>query len=285
MNPTDAAPFTVSVMTPAEMAIAIDWARREGWNPGLQDAAAFRCADPQGFLLGRLGDRPVATISAVKYGDDFGFIGLYIADGPFRGRGFGYGIWQEAMARLAGRNVGLDGVVAQQDNYRKSGFQLAYRNIRHAGRSKASPSQTRAVPVASIDFDELVRYDRRHFPAERTPFLANWVHPDHARVLAIVEGSSILGYGVIRPCHQGYKIAPLNASTPEVAEELIRALTADLPDQTEFFVDVPEPNAHAMRLAAALGMTPVFETARMYTQRTPDLPLDEVYGITSLELG
>ena len=72
MNTSQAAPFSISVMTPAEMAIAIDWARREGWNPGLQDAAAFRCADPSGFLLGRLGDQPVATISAVKYGDDFG---------------------------------------------------------------------------------------------------------------------------------------------------------------------------------------------------------------------
>jgi hypothetical protein len=34
---------------------------------------------------------------------------------------------------LAGCTIGLDGVVAQQGNYLKSGFQLAYRNIRYQG--------------------------------------------------------------------------------------------------------------------------------------------------------
>ena len=43
---------------------------------------------------------------------------------------FASAIWNAAMDSLAGRNVGLDGVVAQQDNYRKSGFRLAYRNVR-----------------------------------------------------------------------------------------------------------------------------------------------------------
>jgi hypothetical protein len=32
-------------------------------------------------------------------------------------------------------------------------------------------------------------------------------------------------------------------------------------------------------------MTPVFETARIYSRSAPDLPLSEIYGITSFELG
>ena len=37
------------------------------------------------------------------------------------------------MAQLTGCVVGLDGVVAQQDNYRRSGFDLAWHNTRFQG--------------------------------------------------------------------------------------------------------------------------------------------------------
>jgi hypothetical protein len=32
-------------------------------------------------------------------------------------------------------------------------------------------------------------------------------------------------------------------------------------------------------------MTPVFETARMYTRQSPELPLNRLFGVTSFELG
>jgi ribosomal protein S18 acetylase RimI-like enzyme len=99
------------------MDIAIDWAAAEGWNPGLYDADCFRAADPDGFLVGLLGDEPVATISVVKYGDSFGFLGFYIVKPAYRGQGYGRQIWDAGLAYLKGRTVGLDGVLAQQGNY------------------------------------------------------------------------------------------------------------------------------------------------------------------------
>ena len=51
------------------------------------------------------------------------------------------------------------------------------------------------------------------------------------------------------------------------------------------FLDVPEPNAAAIAMAREAGMTPAFETARMYAGKAPDLPLAQIYGITSFELG
>ena len=43
------------------------------------------------------------------------------------------------MTHLSGRTVGLDGVVAQQDNYRRSGFALAWRNARYEGLGTGTP--------------------------------------------------------------------------------------------------------------------------------------------------
>lgn len=164
--------YKISVMSRDELQIAIDWANTEGWNPGLGDAAAFYAADPQGFLIGRLNNLPITTISAVKYGASFGFIGLYITEKNYRQKGYGIQIWNHALACLKGRNIGLDGVVAQQENYKKSGFKLAHRNIRFTGRSKASdPSLANVVDLSSLALNDLYNYDRHFFPEQRNSFL------------------------------------------------------------------------------------------------------------------
>src|SRR5437868_6705655 len=100
------------------------WAADEGWNPGNTDIHAFFATDPGGFLVGRLDGEPVTCISVVEYGQAFEFLGFYIARPAVRGKGYGIVTWDAGVKRLAGRNVGLDGVVAQQANYKKSGFRL-----------------------------------------------------------------------------------------------------------------------------------------------------------------
>ena len=119
--------FHVSSAGAEDISRLSDWAEDEGWNPGRSDGQAFFPADPAGFLFGRLDGEPVASVSAVRYGADFGFVGLYIARPPFRGQGYGFRVWRAGLDHLAGRNVGLDGVVAQQENYRRSGFSTAWR--------------------------------------------------------------------------------------------------------------------------------------------------------------
>ena len=51
------------------------------------------------------------------------------------------------------------------------------------------------------------------------------------------------------------------------------------------YLDTPEPNAKAVALARRHGMVAVFETARIYTKAIPDLPLAEIFGVTSFEVG
>lgn len=273
-------------MTPTELEIVAGWAREEGWNPGLHDAATFYTADHSGFLIGKIDDRPISSISAVKYGSNFGFIGLYIVKPEFRGQGHGIRIWNEAMASLEGRNVGLDGVVAQQENYKKSGFKTAYRNIRFAGKSTASPRiPGNMVEASEIDFSLLEAYERPFFPENRSVFLQNWIQTPKTRTLVIVEQSQIRGYSCIRPTHTGYKIGPLHAESPALASELFLALSSLVPVGSDILIDVPEPNTEALNLARRAGMQPSFEAARMYTGAFPPMPLDKIFGVTSLELG
>lgn len=279
-------PFTIRALGPGEVELALEWAAAEGWNPGLHDAACFYAADHDGFLVGMLGDIPIATISVVRYGATFGFLGLYIVKDGFRGRGYGMQIWQAGLARLAGRNVGLDGVVAQQDNYRKSGFKFAYRNIRYRGTAEAgAPIDARIVPLSSVPAAETIAYDRAFFPDQRSAFLRCWIAQPESTALGILRGNALAGYGVVRRCRDGYKVGPLFADEPGHAESLFNALQAYVPRNAAIYVDVPEANPAAVALAERHGMVVAFETARMYTGRAPDLPLRRLYGVTTFELG
>src|SRR5689334_5084179 len=163
-------------LRPEEISLAVDWAAAEGWNPGLSDAACFAIPDAQGFFVGEIDGEPVATVSCVNYDDRFSFLGFYIVRQDLRGAGHGLRIWNAAIAHAGARVIGLDGVVAQQDNYRKSGFQLAYANIRYGGTIAAPPSQSRgiaaldSIPLAVVEAD-----DATVFPAPRSAFLRAWI--------------------------------------------------------------------------------------------------------------
>jgi ribosomal protein S18 acetylase RimI-like enzyme len=270
-----------------EVALALDWAAAEGWNPGLADAACFLAADPEGFLLAEAGGEPVGCVSAVRYGDGFGFLGFYIVRPERRGRGHGLALWRAAMARLPPRVVGLDGVVAQQANYRRSGFTLLHRNMRYGATAPRAPGLRDAPAIraaAEVPFDVVAAFDRRFFGAPRDAFLRAWLAaPGHvARVATGPHGP--VGLAVLRPCREGAKIGPLFAEDGVTARALFADLLAAAPPGP-VFLDLPEPNLDAIALATQAGMTPAFETARMYAGPAPDLPIGRIYGITSFELG
>ena len=268
-----------------DVATMIEWAAREGWNPGLADAACFRAADPTGFLIGFEDAEPVACISVVRYGSGYGFLGFYICAPQHRGRGFGWALWQAGFAHLAGRTIGLDGVVAQQTNYRKSGFVLAHRNVRYAGRVAITASSIPSIVAVTPELaSEIERFDAAIFGVARRIFLSRWLTAPGHIARAFVEAGRVRGYGVLRPCREGCKLAPLFADTPTVADALFRSLAAECGTAT-VMLDLPEPNEDAVALARRYGLSPSFETARMYRGARPALPLDRSFGLTSFELG
>ncbi|MDE1463339.1 GNAT family N-acetyltransferase [Spartinivicinus poritis] len=278
--------YVIRTMHREEVALAINWAAKEGWNPGVNDAECYYHADPNGFLIGLLDNEPIATISAVKYGESFGFLGFYIVHPSYRGKGYGLKIWEAGINYLKGCNIGLDGVVEQQENYKKYGFQLAYRNIRFEGLGGGSSTiQSNIVDLSTVPFATIEQYSRPFFPAKRTMFLKSWINQSDCNALGAVQNDSLAGYGVIRKALSGYKVGPLFANTPEIADDLFLALKQGIEPSQPVYLDIPEVNQEALKLAKRYNMQSVFETARMYSIKTPDLPLDRFYGVASFEVG
>jgi hypothetical protein len=272
----------------AECRTMVDWAAAEGWNPGHHDAHAFHATDPHGYWGLFEDDALIATISAVRYPSDFVFIGFYICRPDRRGKGHGLRLWEHALSGLDRGCVGLDGVVDQQANYRKSGFALAHRNIRCGGTPKRPAGDHRALRRLGVsDAASVAAHEqaRRLFPSDRTDFLRAWFSAPGTVAYAIDDANGLSAYGAIRPCRTGWKIGPLFAGNYDDALAIARELVRVVPDGEQVFLDVPEPNEEARRLAAQLGLTQVFETARMYRGPAPKLTLDRIFGITSFELG
>ncbi|MFI6879847.1 GNAT family N-acetyltransferase [Streptomyces sp. NPDC050400] len=273
----------VSRATPDDWAVVRGWAAQEGWNPGPADGPSFFAQDPDGFFLGRLDGEPVSAVSVVTYDDRYAFLGFYLVRPDLRGRGHGLATWTAGLRHAGGRTVGLDGVVAQQGNYRRSGFELAHRTARFTG----TPTGTAPVPAPGIvpvtgDLAPLHAYDSACYPADRPRFLESWLTTEGHTALARIVDGRLVGYGVLRPGRDMPRIGPLFADTADDARALFDAL---VPADGPVCVDVPLSNPDAVALAEARGLTPGFETARMYTGPVRSFAESRVFGVTTLELG
>ena len=276
-------------MTRDELDTLVEWAAREGWNPGLDDAEVFWATDPDGFVAAEIDGELVGGGSIVAYDKRYGFMGFFIMRPECRGHGLGDRLWDERKRRLlarldAGASIGLDGVFNMQGYYARNGFRFICRDLRFEGRGMDLPQPKSVIEASSLPFDRIDSYDRRHFPASRSRFLRGWIQRPGGHALAVVEGEAMLGYGVMRPCRTGHKIGPLFAANANVAEQLLVALASRVLGEP-IFLDVPEINRDALALVSRHGMKEVFGCARMVLGPTPELPDAEIFGITTFELG
>jgi len=272
-------------MSRAELGTVLGWAEAEGWNPGLDDAAAFYAADPEGFLVADIGGDPVASISVVGLGG-VAFLGLYICRKDMRGAGHGLALWTEALARRApdGATIGLDGVPAQQARYARAGFVHAHRTVRFQGAPRpAGPDLTR--PLAPSDMAAARALDRAATGYDRAAFLRGWLGAGARRSTRVLEREGRLaGLATLRACVIGFKAGPVFAEDADAAAALLDGL-AHQAAGAPFSIDAPTPNEVAARLAEARGMIPVFETARMWRGSAPRQDLTRIFGVATLELG
>lgn len=290
------AELVIRNMTRREVDELVGWAAQEGWNPGLHDAEAFWHTDPEAFIAADLDGEMIGAGAITSYDGEFGFMGFFIVRPAFRGRGLGNQLWHARRERLIerlrpGATIGMDGVFEMQDYYARGGFVFSHRDIRYRAEPSGEPSPAPApavdatiIPLAQVQFDELLRYDRGCFPAERPRFLQRWITQPDALALGCQRSGRLAGYGVIRRCGEGCKIGPLFADDSAGAMALYAQLARHA-GGGPLFIDVPESNAAAVDLVRRYQMIEAFGCARMYLGTPPDLAHERIFGVTTFELG
>ncbi len=273
-------------MKEIEIQTALDWAQKEGWNPGVNDADCLYQADPNGFFVGILDNEPIAVGSAIVYDDKFAFCGLYIVKKEFRKQGYGLKLTQERLKYIGNRITGIDGAPENVPIFERLGYVSSHRHVRYEWNGNASfPSSDSIIDLKTLPFTQLEEFDCNYFPANRSNFLRAWINQPNSFAIGHLNDQQLGGYGVIRKCFQGWKIGPLYAKSPLIAHGLFEALCAKV-KSGPVCLDIPEPNKNAQLLVKHFMMVPKLDAMRMYRNGIPKINHEEgIYGITTFELG
>ncbi len=220
--------FSIGQMRHDEVSILEGWAADESWNPGRADLGIAWQTDPGAFIALRQDGALAGGGTIFSYDGRFGFMGLFIVRHDLRGRGLGTALWHHRLDRLRerlepGAPIGMDGVFPLVPFYAKGGFVLAYRDLRFDGIA-AGEADLDAVSLDEVGFDAIDGYDRRYVPAPRSAFLRRWVVQPGGQFAALCEEGAVVGYGVVRPCRSGYRIAPVFADRADLAARIVSHL-------------------------------------------------------------
>ncbi|AMO55681.1 GNAT family N-acetyltransferase [Endozoicomonas montiporae] len=277
----------IDILDQTEARIMYQWIAEAGWNPGLHDAETFYKAFPTGLIGVKKDNELVGVSSVFKHSPRYACFGNYLVKPEYRGQGFGLLMTRRRLNIAGYRNISLDAAPENQAIYRSVGFRTAYFNQRFEINWQHAPDKLHpnVINLKNVRLLELLEYEKNLFPCKRKALLKAWVTQPGSSAFCFRDHCHIKGFGVLRPCMTGYRIGPLFADTPVIAEHLMQALLQHSLGQP-VFCDIPETNPHARHLVHSFGGQPIdFLCARMYRGYEPDLDYPRLYALTSLESG
>ena len=274
-----------------------------GWRPGALDHVSFFSTDKSGFYAGELDGKVISCISVVKYSKDYAFVGQYIVDKPYRGKGYGLATWNYSFRSIPeGCNCALNAVDEMIPMYQPHGFKPEWRIKRTTFKvskellQRLVPNGVVIKPAVEVPFKELLEYDTSVYLYARPSFLEKWISaPNCHSYAAINQEGQVEGYAVIRSAFRkedGWRIGPVFANNSTISRNLYRTMidrvAAQDPTAT-LTVDIPYGsgfNPEGLDIAAELSENTEVELVRMHTKGVPPkMPLEKIFAETTLELG
>lgn len=296
---TEAQSIEIREMTKADLSLAMEWAKEEGWNPGKYDYQGYYAQDPGGFFMLWLDGKPIGSISVVRYGETFGFIGLFIVQKEHRGKGYGAQLWDYGMQHLSQcTQVGLYAVAAQVGRYKKGGFFENGKKNQRFDKQKGSmidkdflvDNKSLSIVTTKEQKQGLFNYDQTQFGFSRKKLIKTTLQQSgsHAYITFDQTSGKVNGYGLIRSLDKGYRIT-LYSDSPDSAKALMEILLSHMKEDEVAILDMSGGNTFSKAFAAYFQLAPHtdVDTTVMYKGTVNDgTNKDEnCYGRFSLEIG
>jgi GNAT superfamily N-acetyltransferase len=274
-------------LTPADLEGALRLSQQAGWNQTPADWKRILDLSPAGCFAGRLGDRLVATSTAITYGRGPGWIGMVLVDEACRGRGYGAGILARAIEHCratCGDAFGLDATDLGRPVYLKQGFVDVAPVDRWEGALAEAPPTGETQDMDRTSFDEVAALDRQACGADRSELLLHLLHePDVAAWVNRREGR-LAGFGFLRPGRQRSHFGPAVAEETGALAALLARASRRL-EGARILLDAPR-DPGVVGLLERSGLAVQRRLMRMTFARPQSLLLGDAVGaLTAFEWG
>ena len=248
-------PYIIKKAGISGLKLALHWAKREGWNPCEieAEAKALYALDPGAYFGVFKEEEMIAFIAAVTYDGNkrFAHIGIFIVRPEYRSRGIGKSLMNHVKSYLLLKGVEsiyLNAIVNQVEWYKTFGFQVVGDNLsyRSSSRPELMGGNKKAANIlhSSGDnlFEDMCKYDKACWGTDRTKFLQELLNQEkaYACIQKDQDGDKILGYGLIRPRQEGYRIGPLYSETSKDFEIVLHNLVSQISRDECIYIDMPD---------------------------------------------
>ncbi|HEX8039134.1 MAG TPA: GNAT family N-acetyltransferase [Chryseosolibacter sp.] len=276
-------------MTEGDIPEGLALCRSAGWNQTAADWDLFLQLSPSGCRVAVDDDGKVrGTVTTVRYGDHFSWVGMVLVDPASRRQGIGIQLLREALHVLsAEQTVKLDATPAGREVYLQLDFADEYpigrMQLKKVVRDRVP--DTHARPVTHADLRSIVEFDATVFGADRRPVLNAMLKRAPQYAFLCEEDGEITGYCFGRMGHEYAHIGPVIATDPQTATALVSAPLLNCGDWP-VIIDVLHHTPEWLQWLASVGFAEQRPLIRMYrgSNAHPGIP-DKQFAILGPEFG
>ena len=265
--------FLVRPMLLTDLKPAMDLAKIEGWNQTVKDWMILVDNPLNTCLVAEYTGKIIGTATVINYSNMAGWIGMVLVDKDFRRQGVGRKLVTKILDKVHGfKSVKLDATPAGQPVYQKLGFieeRVLYRMtstpFRSLDKMRYDPEPETIQPK---DFDDIIKFDKDIFGAERTYLLKNSMLNYPAKAFMLKRDGRISGYILGRDGIRYNYIGPVFAYSAIDAEALISKALKSLTGK-DVALDVLDDKKELIEWLESIGFVIQRQFTRMYLKQNP----------------
>jgi GNAT superfamily N-acetyltransferase len=275
-------------MRATDIDVGLRLCRASGWNQVRRDWEQFLALSPDSGCVAEHDGHVVGTVTTVRYGTRFAWIGMVLVDPAVRGRGIGTRLLDGAMALLSDvPRLCLDATAAGHALYLSRGFteETQIHRLQGVPTLLAHPSPGGVRPMREQDLAAVCALDEPVFGADRVAMLRWMWHgaPEYAWVAD--AGGRLTGYAFGRHGHDFEHLGPVVAEDGETALRLASTCLSAHRGRP-FVVDAPLGQRSWRQSLEALGFSHQRPLIRM-ARGSGDIPgdLSRQFAVLGPEFG